>query len=221
VFNYPVIVLFEAVFRFESQLQLRLYLVYLPQLNGEDGSGYVRTVADGTFMKSSARVRVEKYRNALSLKHTGNNMRKYLLPLSVAALAAASSSAFAAQTSDNFNASITIQSTCAVAAGDLNFGNVGLITGTETATATVEVTCTGNTAYTLSFSSASTTDPLTVVSSISSAMSNGTEEVDYTATLSATGGTGTDTFSINGALPVQPSPSAGTYTDTNTVYVTY
>lgn len=148
-------------------------------------------------------------------------MRKYLLPLSVAALAAASSSAFAAQTSDNFNASITIQSTCAVAAGDLDFGPVGLITGTETATATVEVTCTGNTAYTLSFSSTSTTDPLTVVSSISDTMVNGTEGVDYTATLSATGGTGTNTFSIDGALPAQASPSAGTYTDTNTVYVTY
>lgn len=142
-------------------------------------------------------------------------MRKYLLPLSVAALAAASSSAISAQTSDNFNASITIQSTCTVDAGDLDFGIQGLITSAINVTAPLNVTCTGNTSYTISLSGSA------AVSTISDTMVNGTEDVAYTATLSGTSGTGTSAFTINGSVPVQISPSAGVYTDTNTVYVTY
>ena len=67
----------------------------------------------------------------LDLTNKETKMRKYLLPLSVAALAAASSSAFALQASDNFQARITIQTSCVVTANDLDFGNVGVIAGSR------------------------------------------------------------------------------------------
>ena len=54
-------------------------------------------------------------------------MRNYLLPLSLAALAAAASSAFAAQTSANFQAKVTIITSCVVTAAPLDFGDVGVI----------------------------------------------------------------------------------------------
>ena len=143
-------------------------------------------------------------------------MRKYLLPLSVAAIAAMSSSAFALQASDNFQARITIQTSCLVVAGDLDFGNVGVIVGGETATANVNVNCSAGTAYTLSF------NPLTAgVTSYNSTMANGVNSVAYSAAVSAGGGTGPASFTINGILPVQATPVAGIYTSNQTLYVNY
>lgn len=142
-------------------------------------------------------------------------MRKYLLPLSAAALAAASSSAFAAQSSDNFQARINIQTACVVTAADLDFGNVGVIDGTEVTTAAVDVNCTAGTAYTLSFSASS------AVTSYSSNMAFGANNVAYNASLSAGGGTGPASFTINGSLPLQTTPVPGTYTETRTLYVNY
>jgi spore coat protein U-like protein len=142
-------------------------------------------------------------------------MRKYLLPLSVAALAAASSSAFALQASDNFQARITIQTSCLVTAADLDFGNVGVIGGGETASANVDVNCSAGTAYTLSF------DPVLSVTSFNDTMVNGAEDVAYSAAISAGGGTGPASYTINGVLPAQSTPTPGIYTDNHTIYVNY
>jgi len=46
-------------------------------------------------------------------------MRKYLLPVAAAAFAVAATSSYAAQTSDNFQARITIVTSCIVTAADL------------------------------------------------------------------------------------------------------
>ena len=145
-------------------------------------------------------------------------MRKYLLPLAAGALVAAAASANAAQTSANFQARITIQTACVVTASNLDFGNVGVINGGETASANVDVNCSNGTPYTLSFAAASS------VTSFSSAMVNGTEDVAYSATLSGAGGTGSgaaQTYTIDGILPGQTTPTPAIYTDNQTVYVNY
>ncbi|MCB1378610.1 MAG: spore coat protein U domain-containing protein [Alphaproteobacteria bacterium] len=142
-------------------------------------------------------------------------MRKYLLPIIAGAMAIGSTSAFALQASDNFQARITIQTSCIVTADDLDFGNVGVIVGGEAASANVDVNCSAGTAYTLSFDSAS------IVTSYNSSMVNGGSSVDYSAAISGGGGTGPATFTINGVLPNQVTPAAGIYTDNQTVYVNY
>jgi spore coat protein U-like protein len=145
-------------------------------------------------------------------------MRKYLLPLAAGAIVTAAASANAAQTSANFQARITIQTACVVSASNLDFGNVGVINGGETATANVDVNCSNGTPYTMSF------DSLASVTSFNSTMVNGAEDVDYSAALSASGGTGTgsvQTYTIDGLLPAQSTPTPGIYTDNQTVYVNY
>lgn len=142
-------------------------------------------------------------------------MRKYLLPLAAGAVVAASTSAFALQANDNFQARITIQTSCLVTADDLDFGNVGVIVGGETASSNVAVNCSAGTVYTLSF------DSLTTVTSYNSTMNNGADTVSYSAAISAGGGTGPANFIINGVLPAQATPAAGIYTDNQTVFVNY
>lgn len=145
-------------------------------------------------------------------------MRKYLFPLAAGALVAAAASSNAAQTSANFQARITIQTACVVSASNLDFGNVGVINGGETATANVDVNCSNGTPYTLSFNNSS------AVTSYTGAMVNGAEDVAYSAALSSAGATGSgvaQTYTIDGVLPAQSTPTPGIYTDNRTVYVNY
>ena len=145
-------------------------------------------------------------------------MRNIVLPLAFGALAVGAVSANAGQVSDSFETRITVQAACTVAAGDIDFGSVGVISGTETASSTLSVTCTNTTPYTLSFNSAS------AVTSYSGAMIFGSEDVAYNAALSGTGASGNgaaQTYTINASLPAQSTPSPATYSDTQTVYVNY
>jgi spore coat protein U-like protein len=142
-------------------------------------------------------------------------MRKYLLPLAAAAALLSSSSAFAAQATANFQARVTIQTSCLVTAGSLDFGNVGVINGGETASSTVNVNCSAGTAYAIGF------DTLALVTSYTGAMVNGLEDVAYSAALSGAAGVGPQTFTISGILPAQVTPTPAIYTDNRTVYVNY
>lgn len=144
-------------------------------------------------------------------------MRKYLLPVAAIAAVAGVSSAFAAQTSDNFQSRITIQTSCVVVANDVDFGNVGVINGSETASSTVDVNCSAGTAYSLSFDSA--VSVTTYIGAMTNA-GNG-EDVAYSAALSGSGGVGPSSFNILAALPSQVTPSPAIYTDNRTVYVNY
>jgi len=145
-------------------------------------------------------------------------MRKYLLPAAALAVVAGSSVAFAAQTSDTFQTRISIQTSCAITAGDVDFGNVGVINGTETASGTVDVNCSAGTPWTVSF------DSLVSQTSLTGALMtniNG-EDVAYNAVLTQTGGTGPASFSVNANLPSQVTPSPGvTYTDNRVLYINY
>ncbi len=146
-------------------------------------------------------------------------MRKQLLLLAAAAATAYVTPALAVQTSDNFQARINIVTSCIVTAADLDFGNVGVIAGGESATAAVNVNCSAGTPYSISFDSA--LPPAPSVSSYTSAMVNGAEDVAYSAALSGIGGVGPGSFTITGVLPAQITPPAALYTDNKTVYLNY
>jgi spore coat protein U-like protein len=111
----------------------------------------------------------------------------------LAALACASP-AFAAQLAIDYQARVTIQTSCIVSAGQLNFGSVGAIMGGETAVSTVNVVCSAGTPYTLSFS------PFGSVTNYNGAMINGAGSVAYSANL---------------------SKAPALYTDNRTVYLDY
>ncbi|MGH6854886.1 MAG: spore coat protein U domain-containing protein [Aestuariivirga sp.] len=137
---------------------------------------------------------------------------------SVPALAlglACASPALAAQLAVNFQARVQIQTSCLVTAGQLNFGAVGTIAGGETAVSAVNVVCSAGTPYTISFSS------LSSVTNYSGSMVNGANSVAYSAALSAAGGLGPGSHTIDGVLPAQVTPPAALYTDNRTVYLNY
>ena len=145
-------------------------------------------------------------------------MRKYLLPITAVAAMLGSTAAFAVQTSDTFQTRIAIQTSCAITVGDVDFGNVGVINGTETASGAVNVNCSAGTGWTASF------DNLTAVTTLSGALMtnvNG-QDVAYNAVLTSAGGSGPASFAINASLPAQVTPTAGvTYTDNRTLYLNY
>jgi|GEM_PF-1867843 len=125
------------------------------------------------------------------------------------------SPALAAQLAIDYQARINIQTSCLVTAGQLNFGAVGTIVGGETATSTVNVTCSAGTPYTISFS------PLASVTNYNGTMINGAGNVAYSANLSAAGGIGPGTHTIDGVLSPQATPAPAIYTDNRTVYLNY
>ena len=145
-------------------------------------------------------------------------MRKNIILLAAGAVLLSSSVAFALTATDAFQATVTISSNCIIVADDLNFGTLGVITGTETATSNVAVTCSNGTAYDLSFSG--------VVGGLtdSGLMVNGGEDVAYNVALSSPGNIGTGSVinsSILGSLPVQSTPTAGVYTVADSLTVIY
>ncbi len=142
-------------------------------------------------------------------------MHKTIILLAAGAVLLSSSAAFAFTATDQFQATVTITSSCLIDASDLDFGSLGVITGTETATADVVVTCTAGTAYDLSFSSnvGDVTD--------TGLMIGGSEDVAYNVSLSSSSGTGSGVSSILGSLPAQSTPSAGVYSVADSLTVIY
>ena len=111
----------------------------------------------------------------------------------------------AAQLAVNFQARVEIVTSCSVTSGQLDFGSVGTIIGGEAAVSAVNVVCSAGTPYTISFSSLST------VTSYTGSMVNGANTVAYSAALSAAGGIGPGTLTINGVLPAQATPPSALY----------
>ena len=122
----------------------------------------------------------------------------------------------AAQLTDLYQTRVNIQTSCAVTATDLDFGAVGIITGSQTATATVQVICSSGTPFALSFS------PSATVTSFAGQMVNGPNQVNYQAVLiGPNAGIGSTTRTILGNLPLQPAPPTGIYVDNRTIYLNY
>ncbi len=138
--------------------------------------------------------------------------RKAIVAGAAAVLMAPAANAL--QLSDDWKARINIETSCAVVANNLNFGSVGVIGG-QTATASVVVTCSQGTAFSLSF------DSISSVTSYSGVMVNGANTVAYSASLTSAGGSGTVTIPLVGVLLPQSTPPQGIYTDNRMVYLNY
>ena len=143
-------------------------------------------------------------------------MRRHVLAMITVATLAGSSQAIAATATANFNAHVKLVAACTTSATILDFGTLpGLILGTETTTSTLTVTCTKGAAYTLA---------LAAGAGYMTGVTTPADKVNYTATLATSSSTGTgsaQTFTINGALSSQATPSAQDYQEARTVTVTY
>ncbi len=148
-------------------------------------------------------------------------MRKYLLPVAGLALLAASNGAFAANTAtSNFTVSVTVNAYCSVTATAMNFGTfTGSIPANTLATSTASVTCANGVPYALSLAPAAGTGALTAT------MANGASNIPADLTVSTAGQTGNGVVqatTINGKITAAVvSPTVGTYTVSQAIYVLY
>lgn len=161
--------------------------------------------------------------------------RRVLWVLAAAALVA--SGIVQAQTTADFDVTITLEESCelSTAPTDMAFGTVGLLTTDHTATSVVSVTCTSGALYTLSLNDGLHAD------STSRRMENDGEHVSYrlysdvgytdlwgdgTTFGDAVGGTGSGVeqeVTVYGRVEAADNattPPAGSYSDTVTVEVT-
>lgn len=142
-------------------------------------------------------------------------------------------SAITAGTTTPFNATANVVSTCTVSANTMNFGTAGVLSSNVDTTNTISVNCNSGLPYQIGLDNG-----LTGSSPILRRMTNGGESVTYgiyrnsartqswgdTVGTNTVGSVGTgliQNFTAYGRVPVQPTPSAGTFTDTIVVTVTY
>jgi spore coat protein U-like protein len=155
-------------------------------------------------------------------------------------LAALSGASFAGTATTTFNVTITLVSSCAISANNLNFGSsVGLLTSAVTGSTTLSVTCSNTTPYNVGL------DPGTVSgSTVAARLMAGTATGNTSTTMSfelyttsgltsvwgntvgtnTVSGTGTgaaQTLTVYGQVPAQTSPKPDTYQTTITATVSY
>lgn len=134
-----------------------------------------------------------------------------------------------------FLVSAAVVSNCFVSASPLNFGNsVGLLTSVVTATTSLGVQCSYNTAYNVGLdggqNSGSNINARKMVLGASSIAYQLYKNSGRTTvwgntvgsnTVAGTGNGNTQSLTVYGSVPAQVTPPAGTYNDTITVTVTY
>jgi spore coat protein U-like protein len=144
-------------------------------------------------------------------------MHRQKLTLAALAVIAVAPHANAATATASFDAHVKVVAACETSATPMDFGTLtGLIKGNETATSTLTVTCTKDWPYTLTLENGS--------GSMSGTGSTPTDKVGYSASLANSSDVGqghAQTFTINGQLNVQDTPSAQDYRETRTVTITY
>ncbi len=164
-------------------------------------------------------------------------MKQLQLAILSTPLLLAGAPALAATATDTFQVSATVLDACSVTAGDLAFGNVDLLSGTDVdATSSIEVTCSTGTAYDVGIgpgtADGATTSSRQMGDGDTGALdyalySDGTRDTNWgdvvdTDTVAGTGDGGVQTLTVFGRVPSgQTGVAAGAYTDTVTVTVTY
>jgi len=136
--------------------------------------------------------------------------------------------------SPTFTINATVPANCLVATQNIDFGSKGVLTANADATGQVTVTCTPSTAYTVSLNGGTTGGTPT-----NRKMSKGAERVTYGlykdaarsqpwgdagtpgSTVAGTGNGAAQALTVYGRVPPQATPSAGVYTDTVVVTITY
>lgn len=138
------------------------------------------------------------------------------------------------QAQPTFQASATVAANCLVSTQDVNFGAQGVLTADVDAAGAVFVTCTPGSAFTIGLGAGAAGGGPTARE-----MRKGSEKVVYGLyqnaarnlpwgdgvvpgeTVSGTGDGAAQSLGVYGRVPVQSTPSAGTYSDTVVVTVTY
>jgi len=132
-----------------------------------------------------------------------------------------------------FSATATVVNNCLVTPQDIDFGAHGMLTANIDANGLLSVTCTPSTAYTIGLNGGTAN-----AAPGARQMTKGGETITYalyqnsartqlwgntigTDTVAAAGTGLAQNFTVYGRVPPQASPSAGTYTDTIVVTVTY
>lgn len=164
-------------------------------------------------------------------------MKSYILPQAVAlcGMMGLSSSLNAQTATTSFGVSITINAECLIAApAALVYPATGVLNTAVDSSTDLDVTCTSGTAYQIGLDAGQGTGATTAAR----LMTQGAETVSYqlfresartlnwgdtagTDTLGSVGTGTTQTFTVFGRVPAQPSPAPGTYNDEVTVTVTY
>ena len=152
-------------------------------------------------------------------------------------LSLASGAAEAATTTGSMAVSATVLTACTVTPGPLAFGNYDPTSATaRDATASITILCTSGTAYTLGLDAGTGTGATTTARHMT--LTAGSATLSYslyndsgrTVNWGNTSGTGaltgnatglTQSFTVYGRIPAQQSSSAGVFTDTITVTLTY
>lgn len=160
-----------------------------------------------------------------------SSLMSLLVPLALGAVGTAD----AQSASADMNVQITIQDGCDVTATpptDLDFGTTSLLTADIDQTATITVTCTEAAPYDVGLGGGTSGD------TAARTMTGTGGDVAYqlyqdaartevwgdlvgTDTVDATGTGVAQTHTVYGRVPPQPTPPAGTYTDTVAVTVTW
>jgi spore coat protein U-like protein len=151
-------------------------------------------------------------------------MNKFAQIIAAAAVAAASiPSAYAAQTSGDFNVKVKVNAVCKISVADIAFSDDDEIDGTETATGAAKVRCSKGVTYDLSFSA--TTAATTTTGNMTGAVS--AETIGYDLELASSSGTGTgvgtafeQSHTINAGLDAA-DVTPDNYSASRTIYVNY
>jgi spore coat protein U-like protein len=164
-------------------------------------------------------------------------LRNRTLALSAAiALAAGTTSTFAATTTDQFLVQIILQNSCTITANDLDFGTAAGLTANIDVDTTVDVVCTGANPVSIAFNAGTGTGSTIAARNMNSGANTvayniyttsgrtvplgttaGTNTIDFTST----GSGSTDTRTVFGRVPVQAAKPNGTYQSTVTATLTY
>lgn len=133
-----------------------------------------------------------------------------------------------------FTINATVPANCLLAIQNIDFGSTGILGGNVDATGGVGITCTPGTPYTVSLNNGATGS-----APAARKMSKGAETVTYGlykdnarsqvwgdastpgSTVAGTGNGAVQNLTVYGRVPAQTTPSAGVYTDTVVVTVTY
>lgn len=146
-----------------------------------------------------------------------------------------SSPALAATAAGTMPVSMTIQASCTLASSSgVAFGTQGVLSGNVDTSGSLGVQCTSSTPYTVALDAGGGTGATTAARK----MSNGGSTVTYalyrdssrtqlwgdtqgTDTVAGTGNGSSQTLTVYGRVVAQPTPTAGSYTDTVNVTITY
>ncbi len=152
---------------------------------------------------------------------------------SILGLGSLGGAAFAAQVSDTFVVSATVQGSCTVIANDLTFGAYDPAAGDLDVTTTIDVTCSDGTGYEVGLDGGTTTGDVTARAMTAAGVNLSYElyrdaprtlsweDLGSTNTVTGTGDGTSQANTVYGRVPGSQFIATGTYNDTVTATVEF